>query len=188
MRRFTLATAMMLTFVSASISLAQQYTLDPAHSGVTFQISHLGLSWIHGRFNTISGDFSINKEAPEQSTFALTIDANSIDTNNQQRDDHLKSPDFFNVKQFPEITFQSTKVEAIKDGYKVTGDLTIHGETKPVTFDLLGGRTAEFPPGTSRTGFSTSVKIKRTDFGVGQPVPAIGEEVHTTISFECTQK
>jgi polyisoprenoid-binding protein YceI len=173
-----------LTFASH----AQQYTLDPAHSAVTFQISHMGLSWTHGRFNTVSGEFSINKDAPEQSTFALTIDANSIDTGNQQRDDHLRTPEFFYVKEFPAITFQSTKVEPIKDGYKVTGNFTMHGVTKEVAFDLLGGRTVQFPPGTMRTGFSTSIKLKRSDFGVGAASPMLGDDVHSSISFEGTQK
>lgn len=188
MRTFRIVAVTVFASLFSSGSQAQQYTLDPAHAAVTFQISHLGLSWTHGRFNKVTGEFTINKDAPDQSTFALTIDPNTIDTGNQQRDDHLKSPDFFNVKQFPEITFQSTKVEPIENGYKVTGDLTMHGETKSTTFDLLGGRTAEFPPGTKRTGFSTSFKIKRTDFGVGEASPTIGDDVHTTISVEGVQK
>ncbi len=162
------------------------------HSGVNFKISHIGLSWIHGRFNSYSGTFSIDPDDAGKCTFELKINADSIDTNNKQRDGHLRSPDFFNVKQFPTITFESTGVKAIKDGYEVTGNLTMHGVTKPVTFALGGGKKAEFPPGSgsSRTGFSTELIIKRSDFGVGLEkfAGALGEDVHVAISFEGVQK
>src|SRR5947209_1935708 len=85
---------------------ADEYALDPAHTGVEFKISHLGLSWTCGRFNDVSGTCTLDPTAPAKSAFALTVKADSLDTNNQKRDEHLRSPDFFNAKQFPAITFK----------------------------------------------------------------------------------
>ena len=168
---------------------ADDYAIDASHSGISFQISHLGLSYVQGRFNEFSGNFTIDSSDPAKSSFALSIKTESIDTNNAGRDKHLRSPDFFNAKQFPAITFTSTAVKAIEGGYEVTGDLTLHGETKPVTFSLKGGKTAQFPPGVQRTGFSTSqLIVKRNDFGVGKPMPVLGDDVFVSISFEGTKK
>ncbi len=191
-RRFLplLGTLLFIIGAAGQIRAADNYGIDPMHSGVHFKISHIGLSWIHGRFNSYSGTFTIDPEDAGKCTFELKINTESIDTNNKQRDGHLRSPDFFNVKQFPAITFESTGVKAIKDGYEVTGNLTMHGVTKPVTFALVGGKKAEFPKGTQRTGFSTELVIKRSDFGVGkeQFAGALGEDVHVAISFEGAQK
>lgn len=188
MRKLFSIVALILFISTASLSQAQQYTLEAGHTAVTFQISHLGLSWTAGRFNKVEGEVSIDKAAPEKSTFSLTIASDSIDTGNEKRDEHLRSPDFFDVKQFPTITFVSTKVAPIENGYEVTGDLTMHGETKPVTFKLMGGGVKEMPPGTIRTGFTTNLVINRLDFGVGADNPALGNDVHTMISFEAVRK
>lgn len=186
MRKFSFV-ALALTFLATSAVQAQQYALDQSHAAVTFQISHMGLSWTAGRFNKMDGEISLDRSAPENSTFSLTIAADSIDTGNEKRDDHLRSPDFFNVKQFPTITFKSTKVAPIENGYEVTGDLTMHGETKPVTFKLKGGAEKEIQ-GTAKTGFTTNLVIKRLEFGIGTDNPALGNEVHTMISFEAARK
>ena len=191
MRTYLLRTVLALSVVAGvgSVGRADDYVIDAAHSGVTFQISHMGVSYIPGRFNEFSGNFTLDTSDPAKSAFALTIKTESVDTNNAGRDKHLRSPDFFNVKQFPAITFASTAVKAIEGGYEVTGDLTLHGETKPVTFSLKGGKSAQFPPGVQRTGFSTSqVVVKRSDFGVGKPMPVLGDEVYVSISFEGTKK
>jgi polyisoprenoid-binding protein YceI len=153
-----------------------------------FKISHLGLSWIHGRFNEVSGNFTIDKDDASKGAFELTLKAESIDTNNKKRDDHLRSPDFFNVKQFPTITFKSTMVKPAEGGFEVTGDLTMHGETKPITFTLKGGKEAEFPKGVQRTGFSTELTLKRSEFGINKFAGALGEEVQIAVSFEGTKK
>jgi polyisoprenoid-binding protein YceI len=186
--RMTLALFTLLGL--GEFATGDDYIIDAAHSGVTFQISHLNLSYVHGRFNTFSGSFTLDSSDPARSSFKLDIKTDSVDTNNTGRDNHLRSPDFFNAKQFPAIKFQSTSVKPIDGGYEVTGDLNLHGETKPVTFSLKGGRSAEFPKGTQRTGFSTELMLKRSDFGVGNPRMAavLGDDVQVSISFEATRK
>jgi polyisoprenoid-binding protein YceI len=174
---------------AAPAPAADDYAIDAVHSSVTFKIQHLGISWIHGRFDDVAGGFTINPDDAGKCLFALSLKADSIDTNSKQRDEHLRSPDFFNVKQFPTISFKSTAVKAIKDGgYEVTGDLTLHGVTKPVTFQLTGGKKAEFPKGTQRTGFSTELTIKHSDFGMDKFAEALSDEVVIAISFEGTKK
>jgi polyisoprenoid-binding protein YceI len=185
-----ISVGLFLAGATAPLQAAENYGIDPMHSGVHFKISHIGLSWIYGRFNNYSGSFTIDPEDAGKCSFELKINTETIDTNNSKRDAHLRSPDFFNVKQFPAISFESTGVKAIKDGYEVTGNLTMHGVTKPVTFALVGGKTAEFPPGVPRTGYSTELILKRSEFGVGkeQFANALGEDVHVAISFEGTAK
>jgi polyisoprenoid-binding protein YceI len=173
--------------VAGGVAVADDFTLDGMHTAVTFKASHLGLSWTHGRFNNVSGSFRIDPDAGK-CAFNLTIKAESLDTANAKRDEHLRSPDFFNVKQFPTLSFESTEVKPIKDGYQVTGNLTLHGVTKSVSFPLVGGRKAEFPKGVERTGFTTELSIKRSDFGMDKMIEAIGDEVYISISFEGTKK
>ncbi len=174
--------------VAVPFLAAEEYNVDPAHSSVTFQISHMGLSWVHGRFNTYSGTFTIESSDPAKSSFAFEIKPESVDTANSKRDEHLKSPDFFNVKQFPVVSFKSTSVKAAAKGFEVTGDLSFHGVVKPVTFTLEGGRTAEFPKGVQRTGYSAMFTVKRSDFGMGKMTDAIGDDVYVAISFEGVKK
>jgi polyisoprenoid-binding protein YceI len=182
-----LLSAVVLTTVIAVPSRAEEFAVDTAHAGVNFKISHLGLSWTYGRFNDFAGAFVIDPD-PAKCSFALTIKSESIDTNNARRDDHLRSPDFFNVKQFPEISFKSDGARAIKDGYEVTGMLTMHGVAKSVSFPLVGGRKAQFPKGVDRTGFSMELVLKRSDFGMTKFAEALSDDVHVAISFEGTKK
>jgi polyisoprenoid-binding protein YceI len=172
----------------ASQAVADEFAVDPAHSGINFKIAHLGLSWIQGRFDQFGGQFTIDTSDPEKCSFVLSINPASIDTNNQKRDDHLRSPDFLNVKQFPAMNFKSTSVRAAQGGYDVTGDFTMHGVTKPMTLSLVGGRTAEFPKGVSRTGFSAEFVLKRSEFGIEKFTPSVGDKVYVAVSFEGTRK
>jgi polyisoprenoid-binding protein YceI len=187
-RSLSLAAILLLGSMAASPAMADSYALDAAHAGVTFKISHLGLSWTYGRFNDIAGDFVVDATKPAASSFNFTLKTESIDTGNAKRDEHLKAPDFFNAKQFPVISFKSTSVKAVKDGYEVTGDFTLHGVTKPITFTLVGGKTAEFPKGVFRTGFTGELIIKRSEFGIDKFAEAVGEEVFIAASFEGTKK
>jgi polyisoprenoid-binding protein YceI len=177
--------------VTGGVAVAQEgeaYTVDTMHSGVTFKISHLGLSWVHGRFDELAGQFTVDRQNPANCSFELAAKTESVDTNNRKRDDHLRSPDFFNAKQFPAITFKSTSVRPDKDGYEVTGDLTLHGVTRPVTFLLSGGKTAEFPKGVRRTGFSAELSVKPSEFGMNKVGGAIPDVVYIELSFEGTKK
>jgi polyisoprenoid-binding protein YceI len=176
--------------IAAPARAADPYTVDPMHSSVYFKISHLGLTDVFGRFNEFSGTFTLDPNDPSRCSFDMTIKTESVDTNNPKRDSHLRSPDFFNAKQFPTIAFKSTSVRPMGNGYEVAGELTMHGVTKPVKFEVLGGRKAEFPRGLQRTGFTTEFTVKRSDFGVGaqQFANALGDDVRIAIGFEGTKK
>jgi polyisoprenoid-binding protein YceI len=170
--------------LAATASAADSYKIDPVHSSVAFKIRHMDISDVYGRFNEIAGTFVIDKDDPSKSSFTMTIKTDSVDTNNKGRDKHLRSPDFFNTQQWPEITFKSTEVKPVDGGYEVTGELTMHGATKPITFTLKGGKEAQFPPGKQRTGFATQLDIKRADFGIEKFPGMLGDEVHVGIGFE----
>src|SRR5207245_2037241 len=142
---------------SAPIQAAETFVIDNVHSSVSFKAFHAGISWVHGRFDEVAGSFTLDSGDPSKCSFMLTLKVDSIDTNNKDRDKHLKSPDFFNAAQFPTITFQSTSVKPVEGGYEVTGDLTMHGVKKPITFTLKGGKKVQFPPGRNRTGFTTDL-------------------------------
>jgi polyisoprenoid-binding protein YceI len=174
--------------VAAPAHAADKYSFDPAHTGVYFKIEHLGISWTFGRFDDVAGKCTIDKDDPSKSSFAMTIKTESLDTNHKIRDDHLRSPEFFHAKQFPVITFTSTAVKAVADGYEVTGDFTLHGVTKSITFPLKGGKEAEFPKGAHRIGFTTELTLKRSDYGMDKLLNAVGDEVIIAISFEGVRK
>lgn len=194
MRRFFSAWILTLvigTIVCAggkSALAADEYAYDLVHSSVSFKARHLDISWIHGRFNEVDGKFSLDRQDPSKSTFELTIQADSVDTANKARDEHLRQPDYFDTKQFPTIEFKSTSTKAIKGGYEVTGDFTMHGTTKEITFVLMGGKEHEFK-GTKRVGFSTELALKRSDFGFDKnAIGPIGDEALIIIDCEGVRK
>jgi polyisoprenoid-binding protein YceI len=179
----------LLLLVFASPARAQKYGIDPAHSSITFKVKHLGLTWVYGRFNEFSGDFTFDKGDPGKSSFAVTIKTDSIDTNQKMRDKHLRSKDFFDVEKYPEITFKTTSVKKGKDGYELTGDFTMRGVAKPITFTVKGGDDEkEFPKGVKRIGFTIQTKLNRSDWGMNFMVGPISDAVHIAIGFEGVQK
>lgn len=185
-RMFTVAT--ILVACGTAARAADTYQVDPVHSSISFMISHAGISNIHGRFNDFSGKITIDPADPAKSSFALSIPIESIDTNNVKRDEHLRAPDYFNAKQFPAMSFQSTKVKAVDGGYEITGDLTLHGVTKPVSLTLKGGdKVVEFPKGTQRIGLVSEFSIKRSDFGMTVEPKALGDEVPIIIGIEAAK-
>jgi polyisoprenoid-binding protein YceI len=186
MRRTFLAAAALVLFGIAGTAHGDEYSVDAVHSSVGFKIQHLGLSWIQGRFNDISGSFTLDKD-PAKSSFTLTLKTDSIDTNNKNRDDHLKGGDFFNAKQYATITFKSTSVKAVEGGYEVKGDLTMHGETKPISFTLKGGKEVDFM-GKKHTGFTTELTLKRSDFGMDKFKEMLSDEVPVSVGFEGVKK
>lgn len=173
----------LLIIVLFSTTLFAQTTWksDPMHSKLTFSTVHLGISDVAGLFKTF--DVTITAEQPDFSdaAFNLTTDIASIDTEVDMRDDHLRSADFFDVANHPTMTFKSTQIKkAGKNRYKLTGDLTLHGVTKPVTMDLWYRGTIENPQSKKPTaGFQLTGTLKRSDFGIGPkfPAPMISNEV-----------
>jgi polyisoprenoid-binding protein YceI len=184
---YSIAVASLLAIVEPS-TRADDYTVDPAHSAAVFRVSHLGLSWSYGRFGDVSGSFAIDAQNPSGTLFTLMAQVGSIDTGNAKRNEHLKSPDFFDAAQYPTVSFKSTSVRPVNGGYEVEGDLTLHGVTKPITLNLKGGRTAEFPRGVQRTGYVTEFSIKRSDFGMDKMVGAVGDKITVEFSFEGTKQ
>ena len=144
------------------------YQIDPAHSSANFSIRHMMVTNVRGSFKKVTGTVVYDPENPSASTVNAEIDASSINTNEDQRDTHLRSADFLHVEQFPTITFRSTKVEKTGDDeFKIQGDLTIHGITKPVTLEVEGpAPEGKDPWGNTRTGATAKTKIKRSDFGL----------------------
>jgi polyisoprenoid-binding protein YceI len=189
MRRvLPLAFYLTLAGIALGQARADDYTVDPMHSSVSFQIEHFGLTWVHGRFNEFSGSFNVDRADPSKSSFAMTIKTASVDTNNAKRDGHLKSPDFFDAKQYPTIAFKSNSVKATAGGgYEVTGNLTMNGVSRPVTFTLEGGKTAEFM-GVTRIGFHTNFMVKRSDFDMKKMVGPLGDLVKVSIGIEGIKK
>ena len=165
----------------------ERFAIDKAHSSFVFSVNHLGFSNVFGRFADFVGEFAFDPANIGANTVKVSIKSASIDTLHQRRDDHLRSPDFFNAKEFPEVVFVSTKVEKTgeKTG-KVFGELTMLGVTKPVTLDVTFNRMAEHPlPAYNKVltaGFSARTVIKRSDWGMKYGTPNLGDEV--TLYFE----
>lgn len=147
--------------------MSQTYQIDPSHSSASFSIKHMMIAKVHGGFEKLSGTLTYDPAQLERSQVEVAIDAASINTREAQRDAHLKSADFFDVEKYPQIVFKSTRVVANGDELKVTGDLTIHGVTKPVTLDVeKPSAEMKDPWGNIKIGASGTTKIKRKDFGL----------------------
>ncbi|KQB86337.1 YceI family protein [Corynebacterium lowii] len=148
------------------------YTLDPVHSTVGFVVRHAMVSKVRGYFRSFEASFTVDTENQENSSATATIQVDSIDTANSDRDAHVKGEDFFNAESFPEMTFKATAFEIKKENAgTITGDLTIKGTTKPVTLDVEVFGEAEDPMGSTRLGFSATTKINRKDYGVDFQMP-----------------
>ncbi|HZM01014.1 MAG TPA: YceI family protein [Planctomycetota bacterium] len=161
-----------------------EFSIDPVHSSVIFRIQHMGVSYFHGRFNRIEGGFTLDAEKPENSSVEILVPAESVDTNSTKRDDHIRSPDFLNASEFPEIRFKSDAVKSLgKDRFEVAGQLTLHGETKPLTVEVHQTGLAETSRG-ALAGFETTFTIKRSDFGMSNMLDALGDEVRLTVAVE----
>jgi polyisoprenoid-binding protein YceI len=183
MKPFTLVLALISVFV-LSANAADTFKVDPVHASVVFSVQHLGITNFYGRFNDISGTVVFDRENSSKSSVELSVPVESLDTHNAKREQSLKSPDYFDAKQFPTITFKSTKVEGSGDTLKVSGDLTIHGVTKPLTVDFKKGGEGKGLFGEMRGGGETRFTIKRSDFGMNFQQGAIGDEVTIILSLE----
>ena len=179
---------------TAPLFAAENYTVDKAHSDVSFQIRHFA-SKVRGSFNDFEGTIQAEPAKPDMSSVAFTIKTASIDTNHPDRDKHLRSADFFDAEKSPEITFKSSKITpAGKDQYNVTGTLTMHGISKEVTLPVTFLGFAKDPGGNQRASFETTVKLNRKDFGLtwNKALDAGGfmlsDDVDVTVSLETVQK
>ena len=170
---------------------AGTYTIDGSHTKVVFSIRHMGLSDQYGMFTGIEGSFTLDAD-PTASKLALSFPTASIYTAAKKRDDHLKSPDFFDAKQFPMVEFKSTEIKSTGENtFSVTGDLSLHGATRPVTINLTHGGSATDPDmmgGKFRVGFNGDASFKRSDFGMNFMVGAgLDDEVNLLLSLEGTR-
>lgn len=186
---YTLASCATVCLAATAAQAADTYTVDPTHTSVVFSVSHTEMSYTYGFFRKAQGSYILDEATPTNSKFRFSVEANSLDTNNEERDKHLRSADFFNVQQFPGITFDSTSVQQVNttDGtivYQVTGNLTIHGVTKSVTMPLRMLGKGKGLYGDLRTGFLTQIELKRSDYGMNNRLDIVGDAVGITISFE----
>ena len=171
-----------------------RWNIDGSHSSAEFSVRHLMITNVKGRFGTLSGTVDYDPEKPEASQIDVTIDATSVDTRDEKRDAHLRSPDFFDTEKFPSITFKSTGVKKTDDGFAATGDLTIHGVTKSVTLEVEGPSDPNKDPwGNTRIGASAHAKINRKDFGLNWNAALeaggvlVGEQVKISIEVSLVQ-
>ncbi len=193
-RIFTaLFAALLVTGVASAqpATPSSTWTIDKNHSQVDFQIRHLGVSNVRGSISGVTGSIVWNESDLSKASVEATIDTTTVSTNNEARDKHLKSPDFFNVEKFPTMTFKSTSVTRVDGKLQVVGNLTLTGITKSVTL-VVDGPT---PPqkgmqGGLVTGFSATGTLKRSDFNFGSKygAPILGDDVQFTIDIEADQK
>ncbi len=191
MRRLTLALAAGALVALASAAGAATFTIDKVHSNVGFRVRHMTVNYVNGRFDDFAGTFDYDPADPSAWRCEATIQAASINTQVQMRDNDLRSDHFLDVAHFPTLAFKSTSVAKQPDGsYKLAGDLTIHGVTKPVVLDLEANGQIKDPQGNTRAGFTASGKINRKDFGLtySKALEAggviVGDEVAIQIDIE----
>ncbi len=187
----TLALVSSLLLLGAAAVSAEEstYEIDPVHSIVFAKATHAGVSTAWIRFNKTTGKVTFNDADPSKSSVMIEVQAESVDSANEKRDQHLKSPDFLNAKQFGTITFKSTTVAKKGDKeYDITGDLTVRGVTKSVTttFKVVG--IGKSPKGDAIAGGDCSFKVKRSDFGVTFGPGALSDEVELLVSVEAGKK
>jgi polyisoprenoid-binding protein YceI len=180
-----------MTEATATTSASSTWNIDPAHSSADFKVKHMMISNVRGKFTGISGVLHRFEADHTKSGLEVSIDVSTVNTQDDKRDGHLKSADFFDAEKFPTMTFKSTHIEKKGDGFAVTGDLTIHGVTKPVVLNVEEvSEPAKDPWGNTRIGLSANAKINRKDFGLGWNATLeaggvlVGEEVSITLDVE----
>jgi polyisoprenoid-binding protein YceI len=181
-----------MTVLTAPQTSVSTWNIDPAHSAAEFKVKHMMISNVKGQFTAVAGTLSFDEADVTNSKIEAIIDAASINTREQQRDAHLKSADFFDVEKFPKLTFKSTKVSRSSSGdLKVQGELTIHGVTRNVTFEVEGPTApGKDPWGNTRIGLAATTKINRKDYGLTWNAALetggilVGEDVTITLDVQ----
>jgi polyisoprenoid-binding protein YceI len=195
MKLFVLATALLAP--TAAIAAPTTWEIDPSHSSVTFSVKHMMVSTVRGEFARLAGTLTLEGNDYKTAVVNASVDAATINTREPKRDAHLKTADFFDVAKFPTLTFKSKKVEVGAGGLiKLTGDLTIHGVTKSVTFDVQPlAKEMKSLSGATVTGTTATAKINRKDFGLtwNKPLEAaggmlVGDEVTISVDMELKKK
>lgn len=188
MKRWLACAAMAAAFAGSAMAASSTWNIDPNNSAVQFQVRHLGISNVQGSFTKISGSVSLDDADISKSSVNASIETASIDTRVTMRDNDLKSDKFFDVAKFPTMTFQSTKIWSTgKDALKMAGNLTMHGVTKEVVFDISGPTPAINQNGMMRRGTEATATINRKDFGITADPGIVGDEVKLTLDIELTQ-
>lgn len=168
---------------------AATFNGDTVHSFVMFRVKHMGASWTYGRFNDFTVSVGMNDAGTEISSVAFDVKTASLDTGNKKRDSDVTAPDFLNAKQYVNMKFASTKVKALDaDNTEVTGDLTLHGVTKPVTVKLSKVGSGKGMDGSMLVGLETTFSVKRSDYGMTNMVGPVGDDVQITVAVEAAKK
>jgi polyisoprenoid-binding protein YceI len=189
-RTYPAVALVILAFVfGAPAFAAESYKVDPVHSSAVFRIKHANVSFFAGRFNAPDGSFVLDEADPSKSSFNVVLSVDKVDTANEKRDAHLKSPDFFNAKQYPTITFKSTSVKKGEgSALQVTGDLTMHGVTKSITVPVELTGKGQFPPGTQRAGVEATFIVKRSEFGMTGMQGMLGDDVKVLVGLSAIKQ
>ncbi len=177
-------------FLAGTAVAADEYTIDVPHSTIGFAVKHLTISTVRGKFNDFSGIVRFDEKEMAHTWVDLTIKATRVDTGNQKRDDHLRSPDFFEVEKYPDITFKSKKVEKDGDGFAIIGDFSMHGVTKEIRIPFTYAGKATDRQGKERIAFDGMLTINRQDYGIRYDKTGltVGNEIKIEFSVQAIKK
>ena len=168
-----------------SPAVAEKYIVDVTHSAALFQVKHFGISFISGRFTDISGTIGVDRENLENSSVEIVIGTASVNTDLEERDEHLRNADFFDVEKYPTMSFKSSKIKKITDTIgEVTGSFTLHGVTRTITMNVTFLGEFDVPWGQHRAGFETSFTIQRSDYGMNKLLGPAGDKIQVTLFIE----
>ncbi|HEY3972640.1 MAG TPA: YceI family protein [Candidatus Sulfotelmatobacter sp.] len=190
MTRFVFAFITALVLAATAAAQASSWQIDPKHTAAQFAVKHLGVSTVRGAFAKVSGTAQIDPADPSKDAIEATIDASSVDTRVEARDNDIRSPHFFDVQKYPTIIFHSKNTKVAGPGHlAITGDLTLHGVTKEVVLDVDGPSAAiqDAKMGMQRIGASATTKIVRQDFGISAAPGVVGDQISITIDVELIQ-
>ena len=192
MKKLSLVIAL---FSIVLVNAQSSWNFDASHSSIRFAVDHMVISEVEGKFTSFEGTVESSNEDFSDAKINFKINVNSVDTDNEKRDGHLKNEDFFDVVKYPEMTFVSTSIEKVKEGkYDLTGNLTLHGVTKEITLKMSYGGTVKDPWGNTRAGLKITGSLNRTDFGLkyNSTLEAgglmLGEEIELSCKMELIKK
>ncbi len=171
------------------VPAADSYSIDPVHSSVAFRIKHMNIAPFYGQFDEMTGSVSFDAADPSKDSIQASIKVDSVNTHNDKRNGHLKSPDFFNAAKFPTMEFKSTTfTKSGENAFDVAGDLTIHGVTKAVTIKLEKTGEGKSAQMGERIGFGAEFTLKRSDYGINFMPDGLGDEIKVAIGIEAAKK